>query len=53
MVAIDGSLLNPSNNRIIDVYSNGYSNYNTGSGNTYSTMNNGTYNIPVLLTFTS
>ena len=53
LVEIDGRILDPSNNPITDVYANGFSGYNTNSGgNVYSTMNNGSYAIPILLSFT-
>ena len=57
LLEVDGRILDPSNNPITTVYENGFAGYNTaapsGSGNVYSTMNNGQYAIPVLVTFNS
>ena len=53
LVEIDGILLDPNNNPITNVYADGFSGYNTNiGGNVYSTMNNGSYKIPILMTFT-
>ena len=53
LLEVDGRLLDPSNVPITNVYENGFAGYNTGSGQTYSTMSNGQYMIPVLVTFSA